>query len=881
MLSNMAVLASLSFAAGIALVQTFAVLPVMATLVLYMAVAAVATALACWMTRLRKSGSVWKIACIAVGAALTGFTWAAVCAHDRLRDRLPAQWEGRNIALIGTVADLPTASVRGTRFLFVVERVLPQDGARPHVPARLSLSWYAGRNGASTVPPIAPGQRWQFTVRLTRPHGNANPDGFDYELRLLERGIGATGYVRTGAGTSMPARLLDAFVITPSHVLERVRGYLRQKILMALQSEPVEVGKTGPEENTSPAKNAGHARQTQQTRQAPHAGVIVALVIGEQRAIEKTDWDVFRRTGVNHLVAISGLHIMMVAGLFGRLTGALWRRSFWLPGSFPLALPLVFPAQKVAMLAAVFAAVVYVALAGFGIPAQRALTMLSVIALALWLGRISSPSQVLCIALAVVLLLDPWALLWPGFHLSFAAVGIILYAGVGRTGLRSPQPVHAADSLTLTAPRRGWRSRLTHGFIHGLIQKLLPGMMSGARTQWAVSLGLLPLTMLLFAQYSLISPLANALAIPIVTLFVVPLALLGAVLPAPLAGFFLNAAHGFFSVVFYWLELLSTLPVAVWRAPLPGWQMFLMALAGTLLILAPRGWPLRWVGFFGWLPLLLNTPAHPAAGVFWVTAFDIGQGMALLVETAQHRLVYDSGPPYGPDTDAGERIILPYLHARGVDRLDALVISHSDSDHAGGALTLLHAMPVATVYSSLPRRHRIVEAALRHQRCVGGLHWQWDGVTFDILYPSPANYSDQKLSANAHSCVLKISSGAQSILLPGDIGVIQERQLLTDYGATDLHATVLLAPHHGSKTSSSGAFLRAVDPRLAIFQVGYRNRFHHPQVMVYKRYQELGIERLRTDEKGAITLQFGEGMQYQAYRQQHARYWHPTTEPNN
>jgi competence protein ComEC len=163
---------------------------------------------------------------------------------------------------------------------------------------------------------------------------------------------------------------------------------------------------------------------------------------------------------------------------------------------------------------------------------------------------------------------------------------------------------------------------------------------------------------------------------------------------------------------------------------------------------------------------------------------------------------------------------------------------------------------------------------------VGGLHWQWDGVTFDILYPSPANYSDRKLSANGHSCVLKISNGAQSILLPGDIGVAQERQLLADYGAANLHATVLLAPHHGSKTSSSGAFLRAVDPTLAIFQVGYRNRFHHPQVMVYKRYRDLGIDRLRSDESGAITLQFGADMQYQAYRQRHARYWQPTTEPN-
>jgi competence protein ComEC len=848
MLLNAALLA---FAGGIALVQILAALPSPA---MCMALVALAAVLAWWADRFRAVHFAWSAGCIAVCAVLAGFAWAALSAHARLQDRLLPQWEGRNITVIGTVDDLPVSSPRGTRFLFAVERVLPQgampDPITPRLPARLSLSWYAGRAGqpGAVVPPIAPGQRWQLTVRLTRPHGNANPNGFDYELRMLERGIGATGYVRVGTGTAATPRLLDAFVPSPSHALQRARAYLRRKILDALP-------------------------------QAAHAGVIVALVIGEQRAIRKSDWDVFRRTGVSHLVAISGLHIMMVAGLFGRLTLALWRRSFWLARWLPMPLPLYLPAQKAAMLAAVAAAIVYVALAGFGIPAQRALTMLTVIALAFWLGRISRPSQVLCIALAVVLLLDPWALLWPGFHLSFAAVGMILYAGIGRTGLppaseqeQDPQPPR--DTVSSSPPR------LFFAAVLRFVQGTFPALLAGARTQWAVSAGLLPLTMLLFAQYSLISPLANALAIPVATLLVVPLALLGAVLPGPLAGWALGAAHALFSCVFYWLDWLAAWPLAVWHAPLPGWPCFLIALGGTLLLLAPRGWPLRWLGWFGWLPLLLNAPAHPAAGVFWVTAFDVGQGMALLVETAQHRLVYDTGPPYGPDTDAGERIILPYLHARGIDRLDALVVSHGDNDHAGGALSLLHALPIGAAYSSLPQRHGIVQAARRHSRCIGGQHWEWDGVAFDMLYPAPQIYADSKLSANAHSCVLRISNGAQSILLPGDIGIAQERQLLADYGAAGLQASVLLAPHHGSKTSSSGAFLRAVDPRLAIFQVGYRNRFHHPQVTVYQRYGELGIDRLRTDENGAITLQFSTTVRYQAYRQQHARYWQSITEPN-
>ena len=468
--------------------------------------------------------------------------------------------------------------------------------------------------------------------------------------------------------------------------------------------------------------------------------------------------------------------------------------------------------------------------------------MLMVVALALWLGRFSSPPQVLGIAFGAVLLWDPWALLRPGFHLSFAAVAVILYAEIGRK-----------------------RSRESSSFFAGAI--------AGARTQWAVSIGLLPLTVLLFAQYSLISPLANAFAIPIVTLLVVPLALIGAVLPAPLAGLALTLAHQAFAWTFIGLDWLAALPIAVWRMPLPGWPLFAAALLGAILLLAPRGWPLRWCGLFGWMPLLLNAPAHPAAGAFQVTAFDVGQGMALLVETARHRMLYAAGPTYGPDTDAGERVILPYLQARGIDRLDAMLISHGDSDHAGGALSLLRALPINLVYSSLPLRHPVVDAASRHRRCSAGQHWQWDGVGFDMLYPSADAYGDPKLSANAHSCVLKISAGGHAILLPGDVGVAQEGKLLADYGAAGLHATVLLAPHHGSKTSSSGVFLRAVDPRLAIFQVGYRNRFRHPQAAVYRRYGEFGIERLRTDEMGAITLQFSTTVRYFAFRQQHARYW--------
>ncbi|MDB5775877.1 MAG: internalization-related competence protein ComEC/Rec2 [Herbaspirillum sp.] len=834
--------ALLAYAAGIAGLQTLAVLPAQRWC-MALALASLASA---WLLlkkcpvtppvcdaahAFRRTPFPWlRLLISAACAASIGFAWAALCAHDRLRDRLAPEWEGRDVTVIGAVDNLPVSFERGRRFLFSVERVLPRNGAIPHLPARLSLSWYAGRGAKARLPEIAPGARWRLTVRLTRPHGNANPDGFDYELWLLERGIGATGYVRDVDPHTAP-RLLNPFVFSAPHAIERLRGRVRRKILAALP-------------------------------QAAHAGVIVALALGEQRAIEKSDWDVFRRTGVSHLIAISGLHIMLVAGLFGRLVTALWRRSFWIPSHWMTPLPLRLPAQKAALPAAVAGAAGYVVLAGCGIPAQRALYMLIAVALAAWFGRIGSAAHILCIALAVVLTVDPWALLWPGFHLSFAAVAIILYAGGGRgkTGL-----TEESDS----APTDCWRH----------CRRLLRTLADGMRTQWAVTVGLLPLTLLLFAQYSLIGPIANALAIPAVTLLIAPLALLGSVLPAPLASWALTLAHAAFSLLFDWLNWCSTLPTAVWRAPLPSWPLFLAALSGALLILAPRGWPLRWVGCFGCLPLLLNTPMHPPAGALWVTAFDVGQGMALLIETRTHRLLYDTGPPYGTDSDAGDRVLLPYLQARGIGALDALVVSHSDSDHAGGAATLLRALPIATVYTSLPARHRIVRAAAQHRRCIAGQHWQWDGVTFDMLHPTAAVYANRKGSPNARSCVLKISNGKHAVLLPGDIGAAQEKDLIDRLGAHRLRASVLLAPHHGSKTSSSPAFLQAVDPAIAVFQTGYRNRFHHPQAKIYDRYRDSGIRRLRTDQTGAITLQLGTVVLYQTYRQQHARYWHSGPSP--
>ena len=777
----------------------------------------------------------WRMVTLAIGGLLAGFAWAALLAHYQLREELPEAWEGEDITLVGTIDSLPHRFERGIRFNFAVEQVLPQGAEIPVVPSRLALSWYGGFRGedTQTVPGILPGERWQLTVRLRRPHGNANPHGFDYEVWLLEQGVRATGYVRPDRRLDSSNQKLDDFVPGFSNAVERSRNWLRERIVAAL-----------------PGKE--------------YAGVLVALVVGDQRAIAQSDWQVFNRTGIGHLISISGLHITMVAGLFAGLFGFLWRRSFFTRAQ----LPLLLPAQKAAAVAAVAMALVYVLLAGFGVPAQRTLYMLTVVAIALWFDRLTSVSHVLCAALGVVIVLDPWAVLWPGFWLSFAAVATILYASVGRVAApRIPLEGRAGTGVAGSHTGTDVSPLLRRG------RSLLAGLRDAGRIQYAVTLGLVPLTMLLFGQMSLVSPLANAVAIPLVSFIVTPLALVGSVMPAPLSEWILLGAHECVVWLAQAMAWLAALPLAVWQAPVPAWWIFAGALAGTLWLLAPRGWPLRWLGIMGWLPLMLNAPAAPPAGELWVTAFDVGQGTALLIETPGRRLLYDTGPVYSPDSDGGSRVILPYLKARGIRYLDGVVVSHSDTDHAGGALSLLEEIEVGWVSSSLAHDSQIARAVAAHRRCEAGQAWDWDGMRFEMLHPTPASYDNPHLKPNSRSCTLKISHGDHAILLPGDVERVDEAELV-DSQAERLRANVLLAPHHGSGTSSTTKFLEAVDPQIALFQVGYRNRYKHPKREIYERYGALGIHRLRSDESGAVTLRFGQDIKVEEYRGTHARYWY-------
>ncbi|HMM55098.1 MAG TPA: DNA internalization-related competence protein ComEC/Rec2 [Candidatus Desulfobacillus sp.] len=773
----------LAFAAGIWHVQQRAGLPGWETLAALAAVAAV-LAFTAWRLPPR-----WRLLPACAAALLAGFAWAAALGQLRLADALPEANEGRDIRLTGVIADLPQPLENGVRFDFDVEQA---DAA---VPSTLSLAWYNGWRLEQSDEKPAPaqevhaGERWQLTVRLKRPHGNLNPDGFDFEAWLFERDIRATGYVRAGPGN----RRLDAFVPRPAYAVERLRELIRERILGALP-------------------------------QREYAGVLAALVVGDQRAIDSGQWQLFARTGITHLMSISGLHVTMVAALGAWLAAFIWRRR--------PALMLRLPAQKAAAAAGWATAFAYCLIAGFGVPAQRTLYMLSVVALALWLGRAASASRVLALALLTVLLLDPWAVLSAGFWLSFGAVSLLFFISIGR---------------------------------------LAPGhwLVEWGRAQWAVTLGMIPALLALFQQFSLVSPAANALAIPVVSLFVTPLALVAAVLPFDAL---LLLAHAVLAWLMAFIEWLADLPFAMWQQAAPPAWAVLLALLGGAWMLLPRGFPARWNGAFLMLPLVLAAPQRPAPGELRLTVLDVGQGLAVHAQTATHDLVYDTGPQFSPDANSGNRILLPYLRAAGVHRLDGLILSHEDNDHSGGALSLVDGVPLGWTMSSMGEADGFAEMP-GHLRCADGQSWVWDGVRFEVLHPPAAGRDGVPRKSNDLSCVLKATAARGSALLPGDVEAAAESALVGRHGER-LRADLLLAPHHGSRTSSTQAFLAAVDARAVVFTVGYRNRFRHPNAAVWRRHEASGARLLRTDRDGAVTIDFRERMEITLQREARRRYWH-------
>ena len=741
------------------------------------------------LLRLRYFQSFKKIILYVVcvgGLAVLGFVYAQGRAYWRLQDALPVACERQVIAVQARIVGVPARDQRGQHVDALIEHAFSQHCP---VPARVHLSLYqqqyrqAPPESVAALPVLHAGERWQFSVRLKRPHATRNPHGFDYAAWCLSNHIGAVGNIVSKARMQR----LDALVLQPQTLIARWREQVGNRISRVL----------------------GNTRQSAMLR---------ALVMGDDSQMSRADWQLFVDTGVNHLVSISGLHITMLASLGYAMVNWLWRRQ---P---PWALRI--PSRQAASIGGAVVAILYAALAGFSIPTQRTLLMLLTVAVMLNLRRSLPFSWILCVALWVVLLLDPWAVLAPGFWLSFGAVAVLAFAMGGR--LRPPV----------------W-------------------WVAAGKTQWAVTVAFLPVLMAMFNQVSLISPLANALAIPLISLVVVPVAIAGALLPLDIL---LHGAASVLAGCIQALQWLQHFPWAVWYQATPATWAWLLALLGIGMLLMPRGWPVRWAGLCLCLPVCLPQATVLQSGQMQVTVLDVGQGLSVLVQTAHHTLLYDAGPAYSEDSDAGQRIVLPYLRHLGLRQLDIAMISHDDSDHVGGMASVLTGVPAHSILSSLTPEAvffkqmadvtRIRGRMQVHQPCLAGASWQWDGVQFQLLSPDRAIFMTAK--DNDKSCVLHIRSAHGSLLLTGDIEKVAERHLLQTSPAA-LAATVMTMPHHGSKTSSGHAFVSAVSPRLAIATAGYLNRFGHPKREIVARYRAVGARVLRSDLDGAVLLDFLSG----------------------
>lgn len=798
--------------------QQSAELPDLRAIVAGLVIAVAASVLTC----VRCESPSLRCGMFALVMALTGVALATARATTRLDEALPRTWEGIDIVVVGVVTSLPTRAAGFTRFEFDVETVEPTQA---RVPRHVALSWQPRGSGTVSQEPAASddvgtddatrdptpdalhaGARWRLAVRLKRPHATLNFAGFDAEAWLFERDLRAVGYVRDDPGN----RVLDGLAASPAGWINRVRERLRDRIERALAD-------------------------------APYAGVIVALAIGDQEAVPEAQWRLFNRTGISHLISISGLHITVFATVVGALAGGLARRS--------VALTSRMPARRIGVAAGAVAATLYTFLAGAEVPAQRTLVMLAVGATGLLLARPLGPSLLWLWALAVVITVDPWAVIAPGFWLSFGAVGLLLYAGARRLAPCRPHT---------------WRARTA------------ASLREAVHAQWVVTLGLVPLTLALFQQVSLVAPLANAVAIPVVTFGVVFLALVGIVVPV---GALFVAAHATFAMLMRYLEWLGAWPDASWQQHAPATTAIVIAMAGVLWALAPRGVPGRAIGIVFLAPLWLLEPPPPAPGAFRTTVLDVGQGLSVVVGTHGHAMLFDTGPRYGVSSDAGARIVVPNLRAMGVGHLDLMVVSHADADHSGGALSILEALPVARIMSSLPadspiNRHSTATAT----RCSAGAHWQWDGVRFDVLWPRATEYAREGVKTNDLSCVLRIAADGASLLLTGDIEARDERTLVES--GVPLAANILVVPHHGSRTSSTPAFIEAVAPSIAVITNGYRNRFGHPRPDVVARYRGAGAAILRSDADGAVEFESSDGatLPWRSARVVMRRYWHDRME---
>lgn len=698
----------------------------------------------------------YSLAKIGLGFAL-GFAWLIANLQYYAAGQLPAQLQKQPIQIIATVASIPNQQQHLLSFIVNVQQLQSKPSRM-----KLKLDWYLYHQ---TIPKIEIGQQWQFTVKVKRPHSLMNPGSFDYLAWLAQQNISASGYI-------VHAKMM------PSNHYHYLIGRLRTQIKNNIQNILTD---------------------------RFLSNFIVALTVGVRENITSPQWLILQNTGTNHLIAIAGLHIGLVTGLIFLLTTFIWKR-------IPI-LPLIMATPRVAAMAALFVGWGYAALAGFSLPTERAAVMLTVFMGSIILRGLIVPWVAWCLALFIVLLLNPLSVLSPGFWLSFIAVALIVVTAGSQIGKAN----------------RWWRL---------------------AKVQMGLALGLFPVTLLFFNNASLIAPVANLIAIPIVGFLTVPLSLLGAILSLvslTLAKPILLAAL----VTLHWawdvLTYLSAQPWLAYQLSIQTWQA-VSCLMGIALLCLPRGVPGKFLSIIFILPVFFQHHLHPKSETVWMTVLDVGQGLSVVVRTANHTLIYDTGAKFSASYDMGSAVVVPFLQSEHIQQVNAVIISHGDNDHIGGLQSVLKRYPVKRILTSVPRR---INGA---KTCLAGQHWIWDGVKFTMLYP---NKKHLNLDNNS-SCVLRITVGSKHILLTGDIERLAE-EYLVKHNANQLPADIIVAPHHGSKTSSTNDFINLIDPHFVVFPTGYLNKFYFPSLSVIKRYQGLGAELYNTASDGAVFFSITSG----------------------
>ena len=840
---------ALAFLLGVVFVQQLSVLPDNFTLKLLSCLAVVCiVALAFFV--LKKAHALTSCFALIIVFNLLfilGLLYASVYAKQQLSYRLDNTMAGQNIVVNGYISNIPVATDKGQTFEFDIDSFRfiddqhiddqPADGESPDNRVTLQPKDYFPKKIRLSWYyglPVHAGEVWQLQVRLKPPHGFMNPGGFDYEAWLFQHGVHATGYVRKSSLNQLHQSVDKSQTVSMAGV-NRLRQLLIAKIDLLND------------------KYSTHADENSYS-------LIKALAVGDKSSISKGQWRVLANTGTSHLMAISGLHI----GLAMLFAYVLIRRLL------PVWLIKRIPAQHIAVTGGAVAALAYALIAGLSIPTQRAIIMLFVLSVMMLIRRNHRPVDALGLAAFVVLLFDPLAVLSVGFWFSFSAVAVIF--------------ISVETGAEQTSGSQQDISFLTR------LRKIL---LKWVRLQLLISLFLLPLSLFMFQQVSLVSPLANLLLIPYVSFLVVPVVLLAIVcsylLPF-LAELLFQLAAALLDFVWSFLSFLSQLPFALWVQGDVSIVKLLLATVAMLLIfysaelgaLAGRyfkrhahhvyRWMFRFCALLLCLPLFIISRSTLKTGEYQLAVLDVGQGSAAVIQTSNHVAVLDSGAKFSEKLDAGSSVVIPYLRSRGVRSLDQLIISHGDSDHIGGAQAILDEFPESSVIGQDIDNLKVKNKQL----CVAGQKWRWDGVDFLMLSPGDdAKWTNTKVKRNDRSCVLRVSSAAGVALFTGDIEKKTELYLLENF-AGQLASDILIVPHHGSNTSSSVPFIELVRPKISVISAGYKNRYKLPSAKVTARYEQLDSELMNTAKSGAITIKMGltDGVSVKRHRQQAKRYWY-------